>query len=1180
MDDHFICRPAGASDGECKCVVVGVPSRVSLDAKRLAHYATGSGECITKCKAGRDQVCTLCFLDNFFENQTHQIPAVQSRTSDRSPHCSSCHSDPLHRDKRTRTNSNHEKREEMQGAPTRYNSLALARSTFLIMTPEKVPILFFFPSPRHQTRSCTNHNSHTIATCFSTFASSRSTFFFLFDNTSYSTVPPRHTKPDPALPLELESAADFFSHQIDYEEVETAVKPREGQYVGVAEMMARRLERFRLDVSAVAYQAVSEINVRFHVSAQAETINGVINPYFRNDGYTIEGVRTHEDLFTPLFEVLIPIDNPRFTDTTILWLNTVKYLMPVDYRDPGLSLNMSKALNRRVVVRVPSEMLTYNSLISRGALLFPLTANAYNLDTQLYAPTDSQTSRLFNSSNSHFLSFVFSDIAQMYGLSMECYLSFDDQTPATQTTMLFYNLRRPAPLNTLSKTKLPVFKVGTLAVHICPLSDHLPTKFTSSNSHINVYGVWGRDPELATQINIIIIDKHNFERVADAIKKAAGAQIPCDLNLFQHKKASATARPEYDEFGIPVGRAEAARPSILPLINKLITTCRATQALPVNIVASLTQAREAELVQFVLTCPELRPCSTFLLCAGAYERRQPPVLRISQLKFESAYSPQLFVATLGAYVMYSCSLAPPSTPPPSDSAVRTVNTGARVSTPLTPPQTLTSSFSRTEAPQRGGRGQPGARSGFCHQENQSRRNRDIERAERRRGSWREPAHLISTFSPHAHSIQDRHRQVVQKRPQFPSFMLCVRCCRQFIDAGTIKIKGCFICFRLTAPPLLSHRAMHALNGNIDHPQQIDINAFPARPFLPIVIEKITASRINTPTPSSTTIADFENELAKTNPDSAASLQRDAITPNKKSKKKNKNKKKIAPPPSNANATVVHFNMNLGGVESAIHFLRKFSKRYANKTLIVNLVETGLQTTEETKSLTTFAAEIGFSCSHVFLSAEESNLIWKLRKMKKNKPTNQPKTPRRGGISTFWNAPLKDPIICKDESKHWQSLTFAHNGHALKVIALYNNNSAAVSPHPYDAQTGDEIIANDIAPLVTKHTIILADANQTKNDKTHRNPAKPSHKQNALNDLLSKSDLTDAIAHITPEPQFTYTKKHTNGPVSSVIDYILVPQTFVDGHRIHDGGLIPTSYRPALDDAPTAPLQHAIARPGL
>jgi hypothetical protein len=32
MDDHFICCPAGASDGECKCVVVGV---VSLDAKRL-----------------------------------------------------------------------------------------------------------------------------------------------------------------------------------------------------------------------------------------------------------------------------------------------------------------------------------------------------------------------------------------------------------------------------------------------------------------------------------------------------------------------------------------------------------------------------------------------------------------------------------------------------------------------------------------------------------------------------------------------------------------------------------------------------------------------------------------------------------------------------------------------------------------------------------------------------------------------------------------------------------------------------------------------------------------------------------------------------------------------------------------------------------------------------------------
>jgi len=112
--------------------------------------------------------------------------------------------------------------------------------------------------------------------------------------------------------------------------------------------------------------------------------------------------------------------------------------------------------------------------------------------------------------------------------------------------------------------------------------------------------------------------------------------------------------------------------------------------------------------------------------------------------------------------------------------------------------------------------------------------------------------------------------------------------------------------------------MHALNGNIDHPQQIDINAIPVKRFLPVIVEKIVAPRAPAPAPSSTAIPDFEKELARTNPASAASLQRDVIDPHKKSKKK-KNKDKLTPPLTNANATVVHFNMNLQGVQSAIHF---------------------------------------------------------------------------------------------------------------------------------------------------------------------------------------------------------------------------------------------------------------------
>jgi hypothetical protein len=98
-------------------------------------------------------------------------------------------------------------------------------------------------------------------------------------------------------------------------------------------------------------------------------------------------------------------------------------------------------------------------------------------------------------------------------------------------------------------------------------------------------------------------------------------------------------------------------------------------------------------------------------------------------------------------------------------------------------------------------------------------------------------------------------------------------------------------------------------------------------------------------------------------------------------------------------------MNLGGVETAVHYLRKFKKQYSNTALILSLVETGLQSENETKTLTTIASELGFASSHIFISAEESNLILNARLIKKQKllPTDSPntKTPRRGGISVFW-----------------------------------------------------------------------------------------------------------------------------------------------------------------------------------
>jgi hypothetical protein len=162
-------------------------------------------------------------------------------------------------------------------------------------------------------------------------------------------------------------------------------------------------------------------------------------------------------------------------------------------------------------------------------------------------------------------------------------------------------------------------------------------------------------------------------------------------------------------------------------------------------------------------------------------------------------------------------------------------------------------------------------------------------------------------------------------------------------------------------------------------------------------------------------------------------------------------------------------------------------------------------------------------------------------------------------------PLKDPIITKDDNKHWLTLTFNNNGHSLRVIALYNNNTASLSDHPYDAPSGNEIIRNEITPQVNKNTVLLMDANQTEDDTKYRSPPHPTHVRNALNDLRDEFGLVNAVTNISPIPQFTYTK----GQLSSTIDHILVPRTFADEYRIHDAGLAPTNFQPALDDAPTA-----------
>src|SRR4051812_48784567 len=110
-----------------------------------------------------------------------------------------------------------------------------------------------------------------------------------------------------------------------------------------------------------------------------------------------------------------------------------------------------------------------------------------------------------------------------------------------------------------------------------------------------------------------------------------------------------------------------------------------------------------------------------------------------------------------------------------------------------------------------------------------------------------------------------------------------------------------------------------------------------------------------------------------------------MTPSTKKKKKKKskhNKLNGAKHNPKANTTVVHFNMNLGGVSVAIHYLRKFRKQFPSNTLIVNLVETGIATEEEADSLTGIASDLGFASAHAYVTSAESNLILQARLAKK------------------------------------------------------------------------------------------------------------------------------------------------------------------------------------------------------
>ena len=339
---------------------------------------------------------------------------------------------------------------------------------------------------------------------------------------------------------------------------------------------------------------------------------------------------------------------------------------------------------------------------------------------------------------------------------------------------------------------------------------------------------------------------------------------------------------------------------------------------------------------------------------------------------------------------------------------------------------------------------------------------------------------------------------------------------------------------------LSHKAMHALNGNSSsHPkiisfttQQPTIENPPAE-HIPIVT--------NTPAPTkkSNTIESFTTKLQNTKSDAIPRL----IQP--KPTKKGPRSKEAQIQDTNANFVTISLNMDRGGPKVLAEWVRLFRKQFPNRQLVIGFQETGIQTEEEVKAAKKACEELGFQSEHVFVPKEESNLILKQRMKKENKTKEEIKlqtaTPRRGGVSAVWSEPLTNPKITRDPLHHWLKLEFTHNKNKIDIIVLYNNNTTPESNHPYDEHTGNTIITKQIIPILTDNTFLLMDANQTLDDTRFRSPKKKSHTFTAVS-TLHNHGLTDAATHINRKARYTYQKNTKSGPTKAVIDFVQIPTT--------------------------------------
>ena len=266
----------------------------------------------------------------------------------------------------------------------------------------------------------------------------------------------------------------------------------------------------------------------------------------------------------------------------------------------------------------------------------------------------------------------------------------------------------------------------------------------------------------------------------------------------------------------------------------------------------------------------------------------------------------------------------------------------------------------------------------------------------------------------------------------------------------------------------------------------------------------------------------------------------------------------------ANLALITHNINRGGSESPVatscHWLKKFKNLFPETAIAAVLSETGVQNQKQADELDAYAKSIGMIAKHVFVDGSMSNLILKARLSSKGSPNNEASyQPKRGGVSFYWSACLGDAKqTFVDETKHFIVIDVENqiSNKKYRFIALYNNQPRSPSNHPYDSESGEQILRRLMQIYGKKRMILLGDFNlQTDNE--------------TLQDISARRRLADAIAEKNLDPVITYRK----GAHATTPDHILIPKHTLENNLLFAAGLLPSAMIVDDDDQIDAPEAH-------